>query len=293
MARSDRLGSIGIWSSGWSAAFRSDDPELTAAAGDAAAEVEALGFGTLWLGGSPSVDFAGRVLDATGRMTVATGIVSIWQHEAVDVAAQRAELERRHPGRFLLGLGVGHSELAAQYARPYSAMRDYLDALDSAAEPVPVSQRILAALGPKMLGLARERSLGAHPYLVTVEQVAEARALLGPEPLLAPEFKVVLDTDLERARATARGYLSTYLAMANYQASLVRMGCTADDLAHGGSNSLLDALFALGGTDSVGDRVAALFAAGADHVAIQVVTDKPRHELPRTQWRQLAETLPL
>ena len=287
-----RLGTFGIWSGVWSDAQRGVQPYTTEFE-EAAIELDELGFGALWMGASPSVAWARKVLDATSHLTVATGILSIWEHEAADVAAERAELEKIHPGRFLLGLGVSHSHLADQYARPYSAMRAYLDELDAAAEPVPAQARVLAALGPKMLALARDRAAGAHPYLVTAEHTAKAREILGPDALLAPELKVVLDTDLDRARATARNYLDFYLAMPNYTGSLLRLGFTQDDFRDGGSDRLVDAVFALGDADAVGARVAEFLAAGADHLALQLVTDDPFTSLPRTGWRRLAEALPL
>ncbi|WP_030378225.1 MULTISPECIES: LLM class F420-dependent oxidoreductase [unclassified Streptomyces] len=291
MAQRDRTGRIGVWSGAWSSALGGDGQAYTAAYDEAAAELDALGFGTLWLGGNPSVGYAARVLGATRRITVATGILSIWQHEAADVAAQRAEVERAHPGRFLLGLGVSHSALAPRYARPYSAMRDYLTALDDAAEPVPADGRVLAALGPRMLELARDRAAGAHPYLVTAGHTASARAALGPGPLLAPELKVVLDTDPGRARATARAYLGRYLALPNYTGNLLRSGFTEDDVRDGGSDRLVDAVFALGDEEAVVGKAEEFFAAGADHLALQVVTEDPLAALPRAEWRRLAAAL--
>ncbi|MGW6742881.1 LLM class F420-dependent oxidoreductase [Streptomyces sp. NPDC055025] len=287
-----QLGTFGIWSGVWSDAQRGIQP-YTTEFDEAAAELDDLGFDTLWMGGSPSVAWAHKVLDATSHLTVATGILSIWEHEAADVAAQRAELEQHYPGRFLLGLGVSHSHFAKQYAHPYSAMRTYLDALDSAAEPVPADARVLAALGPKMLGLSRDRAAGAHPYLVTVEHTAMARETLGPDPLLAPELKVVLDTDIDRARATARGYLGFYLPMPNYTSNLLRLGFTEDDFRDGGSNRLVDSVFALGDADVIVARAAEFLAAGANHLALQLVTDDTFNALPRTGWRRLAEALPL
>ena len=293
MPEHNRLGRIGIWTSAWSNAIRDGDPARTGELGDAAAELDALGYGTLWLGGSPAVGFAEPLLRATPRITVATGILSIWEHEAADVAAQRAELERDYPGRFVLGLGVSHDRLAEKYARPYSAMREYLSALDAAEEPVPTDARVLAALGPKMLALSRDRAAGAHPYLVTVEHTARARELLGEHALLAPELKVVLDNDPDSARATARGYLGGYLAMPNYTNNLLRLGFAEDDFHDGGSNRLLEAVFALGDAEAVAERATAFLKAGADHLAIQVVTDDSRHSLPRAAWRRLAQVLPL
>ena len=292
MSFRSRIGRVGTWSSAWGTLQR-DGTAQAAELADTAAEMESLGYGATWIGGSPPVGYAAPLLQATSQIVVATGILSIWQHEAVDVAAQRAELERRYPGRFLLGLGVSHGHLAAHYAHPLSAMQTYLSTLDSATDPVPADARVLAALGPRMLTLSRERAAGAHPYLVTEEHTAQARQLLGPDALLAPELKVVLDTDLRSARETARRYLTDYLAMPNYTNNLLRSGFGEDDVRDGGSDRLLDAVFALGDADAVAARVGAFLAAGADHVAIQVVSADTRGRLPREQWRRLAETLPV
>jgi len=287
-----QLGRVGIWSAAWSSALRTGDAGLIGTVIDAAAELEELGFGTLWIGQSASARHAGPVLDATRRVTVATGIMSIWDYDAASVARLRADLEHRHPGRFLLGLGVSHSQFSPRYARPYSAMQRYLSGLDAAPEPVPAAGRVLAALGPRMLALARDRAAGAHPYLVTAGHIAAARAVLGPDALLAPELTVVLDEDPARARRIARGFLSRYLAMSNYTASLARAGFTDDDFGDGGSDRLVDALFAFGTTETIAARIAAMFEAGADHVAVQVVTGT-RRGLPLREWRQLAGVLPL
>ncbi|BBJ42557.1 LLM class F420-dependent oxidoreductase [Streptomyces antimycoticus] len=259
-----------------------------------AAELDELGYGAIWLGGSPSPDQAGVLLDATSRITIATGILSIWDHEAAYVAERHAALNAAHDGRFLLGLGVSHSALAGErYRRPYTAMKEYLTALDSAPTPAPASQRVLAALGPKMLELSRDRATGAHPYLVTPEHTAKARDILGKDSVLAPELKVVLDTDLDRARATARGYLARYLALPNYTNNFLRLGFEDADFADGGSDRLISAMFALGDAEVIRARVDEFLAAGADHVAIQAVTDSPLADVPRAEWRTLAEALPL
>lgn len=291
MSRHDRWGRIGVWSSAWTEALRSGGQTLTGEFTDAAAELDELGYGTLWLGGGPAATYARPLLEATSRMTVATGILSIWEHGPAEVAAQRAELERAFPGRFVLGLGVSHSRLAEHYAHPYRAMTEYLSALDSAAEPVPVRDRVLAALGPRMLALARDRAAGAHPYLVTPEHTARAREILGADAVLAPEFKAVLDTDRDRARAAARGHLALYLQLPNYTNNLLRWGFTEDDFRAGGSDRLLDAVFAMGDEMAIARRAAAYLDAGADHLAVQVVTGEPG--LPRAQWRLLAAALPL
>jgi probable F420-dependent oxidoreductase len=292
MTPGGRLGRIGIWSSAWSSAFRSGDAALIGAVMDAAAELDELGYGTLWIGQSPSIRYAEPLLDATRRVTVATGVMNIRDYQPASAARHRAELERLHPGRFLLGLGVSHGEFSPRYAHPYAAVQRYLSGLDTAHEPVPSTGRVLAALGPKMLALARDRAAGAHPYLVTAEHIAAAREILGPDALLAPEFTVVLDEDLARAAGIARGFLSGHLAMSNYTASLARIGFGGDDFRGGGSDRLIDALFAIGTLDDIAAKIPALFAAGADHVAVQVVT-RSRRRIPLPEWRQLATILPV
>ncbi|MQY13789.1 hypothetical protein SRB5_39440 [Streptomyces sp. RB5] len=284
-----RFGRIGLWSS----ALRQDDPARRGEIAETAAELEELGYGTLWLGGSPGVEHAARILAATGRIRVATGILSIWQHEAPAVAAQYDAVNAEHAGRFTLGLGVSHAPLASAYNRPYAAMTAYLTALDDAALPVPPEGRVLAALGPRMLRLARERAAGAHPYLVTPEYVADARKQLGEGPLLAPELKVVMSSDLTEARATARAYLRYYLSLPNYTDNLRRLGFTDDDFAAHGSNRLIDSVFALGTPESIRARAQTFFQAGADHLALQVVTATPARDLPREEWRRLASVLEL
>lgn len=285
MAKDNRVGRYGIWSIG----LRAEDPARHGELAEAAAEVEELGFGAIWLGGSTAVRHAVPLVEATERITVATGIQSIWQYEAADTAVGFADLEAAHPGRFLLGLGVSHAKLAEQYRRPYAAMVDYLDALDTAG--VPAGRRVLAALGPKMLGLARDRSAGSHPYLVTPEHTSEAREALGEDSLLAPELKVVLDTDPARARTLARTHLAFYLTLPNYTNTFLRLGFTEDDLADGGSDRLVDAVYAWGDDDRVRTRIDAFHAAGADHVALQVLDDGLADALPREAWRHLADLL--
>ncbi|RYJ31912.1 hypothetical protein CU044_0279 [Streptomyces sp. L-9-10] len=285
----ESVGRYGIWST----ELRSEDAAVRAEIPEAAAELEELGFGAVWLGGSSGVEHAVPLIEATSRLTVATGILSIWQYEADDAAARFHTLESGHPGRFLLGLGASHAKLSAQYRRPYSAMVGYLDALDAAG--VPAGRIVLAALGPKMLELSRDRTGGAHPYLVTPEHTAQARELLGPDPLLAPELKVVLDTDPDTARAAARGYLAMYLGLPNYTNSFLRLGFTEDDFTGGGSDRLIDAVYAWGDAARIRDRIDAFHTAGADHVALQIVTGDSAPgapgALPRAEWRRLAEVL--
>ncbi|WP_433546761.1 LLM class F420-dependent oxidoreductase [Streptomyces sp. CA-294286] len=281
-------GRIGIWS----AALRPTTPEGRLELSDAVTELEDLGYGTVWSGGSPSLEDAAPLLEATSRIKVATGILSIWEHTAETVAAQIADLEFRHPGRFLLGLGVSHDALAPQYARPYSAMVAYLDALDAAPDALPAERRVLAALGPKMLHLAGDRAVGAHPYLVTPEHTAQAREALGPDAFLAPELTVVLEPDLDRARTVARAMLGFYLTLPNYTDNLLRLGFADADFENNGSDRLLDALFALGDADRVRAKAEEYYAAGADHLALQALpTNEEQSALPRAQWRALAKAL--
>jgi probable F420-dependent oxidoreductase len=251
-------------------------------------ELEALGYGTLWLGGSPSLADARPYLEASEEITIATGILNIWQHEPADVAAQHAELTRAFPGSFLLGIGVGHPEATSEYTKPLSAMRSFFDGLDAAEQPVPRDERIAAALGPKMLDLAAERSLGTHPYFTTPEHTAFARERVGPDAIVAPELAVVVETDTERARDDARAYAATYLRLGNYTSNLLRFGFTERDIAHGGSDRLIDAVIPHGSAAEIGEAVEAHFAAGADHVCLQPLGHGPA---PVEDYRELAQAL--
>ena len=263
------LGTYGIWRHA-----RGLTPEL-------AAEVERLGFTTLWVGGSPpaDLDLVESLLAATDRITVATGITNIWTASADEVGASYHRLEKRFPGRFLLGVGIGHPEAVSDYRRPYASTVDYLDRLDSAG--VPPAGRVLAALGPRMLALAGERAAGAHPYLTTPEHTRQARAVIGPDALLAPEHKVVLDTDPERARSVGRPAVDKpYLGLRNYTSNLERLGWTKADLADGGSDALIDALVAHGTADAVAARITEHVEAGADHVCAQVLSAGSEDPVP-------------
>lgn len=282
----ETVGRYGVWSVG----LRSEDPARRGAIAEAAAELEELGYGTAWLGGSSAPAHARPLLDATSGLVVGTSIQSIWQHDAPASAAGFAELEAAHPGRFVLGIGVSHAKLAEQYRRPYSALVAYLDDLDAAK--VPAERRVLAALGPRTLELSRDRAAGAIPYLVTAEHTAKAREILGEGPLLAPELKVVLDEDPERARATARDYLAMYLQLPNYTNNFLRLGFTEDDVRDGGSDRLIDAVYAWGDDSRIRARVEEFQAAGADHLALQIVTGTTDpDDLPRQEWRRLAALL--
>jgi probable F420-dependent oxidoreductase len=284
------LGRIGIWSG----QLRRGDPEQTR---DAAAELDQLGFFGLWIPGGAGGDVLGdadRLLGATKRAVVATGILNVWMHEPADVAAGHARLTSEYPGRFLLGLGVSHAPLVERtdqiYRRPLAKMIEYLDRLDAASPPVPRSERALAALAPRMLELARDRTAGAHPYLVNPEHTAMARGVLGAGPLLAPEQKVVLDTDADRARGVARQHLERYLQLPNYTNNFLRTGFSEEDLAGGGSDRLVDGLVAWGDVDAIAARVKAHHDAGADHVCLQVLLADDT-ALPLAEWRRLGEAL--
>ena len=281
----ETVGRYGIWSVG----LRSEDPDRRGERAEAAAELEELGYGAVWLGGNSSAANAAPLIEATSKLTVGTSIQSIWQHEPDAAATAFAELESAHPGRFLLGLGVSHAKRVEQYARPYSALVEHLDGLD--ASGVPADRRLLAALGPKSLRLARDRAAGSIPYLVTPEHTAHAREILGEAPLLAPELGVVPETDPDRARALAREFLELYLPLPNYTHNFLRHGFTEDDLLDGGSDRLVDALFAWGDDAAIRAKIDAFFEAGADHVALQVLDGAPRDGLPRKAWRDVATLL--
>ena len=191
-----QLGPVGVWWSGsWAVEGRPD--------ADTGAELEAMGYGALWSSGGYEPGLSprfGRLLEATAALVVASGIVSIWATTPEEIAEAVADVEAKHPGRFLLGLGASHAALAEGYERPYAHMVAFLDALDAAEPTVPADRRVLAALGPRMLELAAERSAGAHPYFVPVEHTAMARRVMGEGPLLAPELTVVLEPDPTTAR---------------------------------------------------------------------------------------------
>lgn len=287
----EAVGRYGIWSIG----LRSEDAARRGELAEAASELEELGYGAVWLGGNSTARNAAPLIEATGRIVVATSIQSIWQQDPATTAAEFTALEAAHPGRFVLGLGVSHGPRVRQYRKPYTTMVGHLDRLDelerSGEGGVPAGRRVLAALGPRMLELSRDRAAGAIPYLVTPDHTARARAVLGETALLAPEFKVVLETDPARARTLARAYLAPYLELPNYTNNFLRLGFTESDIAGGGSDRLIDALVAWGEESRIRDRVEEFHTAGADHVALQVITDGPVDALPRQEWRRLASLL--
>ena len=280
MTQARRLGRFGVWRSASLVT-----PEL-------AAGIERLGFGALWLGSSPAGDLvrAEELLGATTTLTLATSIVNMWRDRPEDVACSFARVQRRHPGRFLLGVGAGHREATQRYARPYETLARYVDALRAGG--VPRDSLVLAALGPRVLGLARDRAAGAIPYLVPPEHTRRARAVLGPGPLLAPEHKVVLDTDPDRARALGRTRVQRpYLGLVNYTSNLRRLGWSEADLSGAGSDALIDALVAHGSPAEIAGQLIRHLDAGADHVCLQLVTEEGADPLP--SYRALAQALGL
>ncbi|CCC45811.1 LLM class F420-dependent oxidoreductase [Mycobacterium canetti] len=238
-----------------------------------ATEIEALGYGAVWVGGSPpaALSWVEPILQATTTLCVATGIVNIWSAPAQRVAESFHRIEAAYPGRFLLGIGVGHAEMISEYRKPYNALVEYLDRLDDYG--VPANRRVVAALGPRVLGLSARRSAGAHPYLTTPEHTARARELIGPSAFLAPEHKVVLTTDSARARTVGRQALDMYFNLANYRNNWKRLGFTGDEVSRPGSDRLVDAVVAYGTPDAIAARLNEHLLAGADHVPIQVLTE--------------------
>jgi len=238
---------------------------------DQAVEIERLGYGAVWVGASPAADlsFVEPILEKTATLQVATGIVNIWTAPANEVAESYHRIEKAFPGRFLLGVGVGHPEHTQEYTKPYEALVAYLDTLDAAT--VPTSRRVIAALGPRVLQLARDRSAGAHPYLTTPDHTAQARDLVGPTVFLAPEHKAVLTRDAAQARDIGRQTVDFYLGLSNYVNNWRRLGFSADDVEKPGSDKLIDAVVAHGTPDAIAARLTEHLEAGADHVAIQVL----------------------
>lgn len=273
------LGRIGVWRGG---ALLT--PELAAA-------VERLGYGTVWVGGSPAADLriAESLLDATEHVTVATGIVNIWTAPAAEVAASFHRLEQAHPGRFLLGVGIGHREsLGDRYQKPYSALVEYLDVLD--AEGVPAARRVISALGPRTLALSAARAAGTHPYMTTPQHTRFARETVGPDALIALEQRLVPETDAVAARAAARGFLDRYLALSNYRRTLEAHGFTAAELDDGATDAAVDALAPHGTPAQLAAAVQAQLDAGADHVCVQML---PQRDDPLPALTALARELAL
>lgn len=275
------LGRVGIWAM----ELRFGDPGVAV---EVAAELEELGYGALWIPGGIDDAVLGdvdRLLSATRRIALCTGIINVWKQPAEGVAAWWNGQPADRQARTLLGLGVSHGPLIGEtWSKPLAVMRDYLDRLDAAG--VPPSASCIAALGPKMIELAGQRTAGAHPYLVTPEHSAIARGILGPGKLVAPEQGVVLESDPAKARELARGALDHYRFLPNYRNNWLRLGFTqqeVDDL----DDRLIDGLFAWGSAAQIAERVKAHHDAGADHVCLQVVSGGD-FERTRQAYRELA-----
>jgi probable F420-dependent oxidoreductase len=274
------VGKLGVWTS-----YR---PFGIERAGEAAKVIEQLGYATWWLGSSPHVPDVRPILDATSTLVAATGILNVWINDPIETAAADADVRADFPGRFMLGIGIGHPEATSDYRRPLTAMRAFLDGLDAAPTPPPADERCLAALRPKMIDLAGERTAGVHSYFVPVEHTRTARERLGPGKLLAPEVACVVDTDTARARAVARDYAKLYLGLRNYTQNLLDHGFTEHDIADGGSDRLIDAVIPHGSAEQIADAVQAHFDAGADHVCLQPLGEQG---VPRESWTALAKVL--
>jgi probable F420-dependent oxidoreductase len=285
----ERLGPLGVWSMELKGAER---PAVT----EAASELDELGLRTVWipgLDGNGVFDDVDRLLSAAPRTSVVLGVLGIWGQPAEEVAQRLARLDRTHGARTVVGLGVSDPNAATsnghEFGRPLDSMGAYLDSLDAASTPVPVTRRLLGALGPRMVALGAARTAGIHPFLVTPQHAADQRAVIGPDPLIAPHQAVVVDTDPDRARATARAGVGMFIGFPAYQNNLRRLGFDDSDFVPGGSDRLIDATVAWGSWDQIHDRLGEHLAAGADHVAVHVLgSDGP----PLAHWRELAALMP-
>ncbi|WP_067479671.1 LLM class F420-dependent oxidoreductase [Nocardia amamiensis] len=257
----ESLGRFGVWR--WYTGLSPED----------ARELEQLGYGALWLGASPPADLAmvEPLLEATETITVATSIVNIWAAPAKEVAESFHRIEGQFPGRFLLGIGAGHPEHTGEYRKPYDALVEYLDELDAAG--VPAERRAVAALGPRVLKLAAERSAGALPYFVPSAHTARAREIVGPDALLATEHKVVLTDDARAAHTVADAIVEFYLGLTNYVSNLRRFDFTDADLTTPPTDRLFDAVIAHGTPEHIAARLSEHLDAGADHVGVQILGD--------------------
>jgi probable F420-dependent oxidoreductase len=272
----DGLGEFGVYSFDF-------ERQPAARARESIQELDELGWRAFWfpeVGGREAFSLAGMLLAASQRLTVVNGIAQVTARSARAAHGGAALLADAYPGRYLLGLGIGQGRPGV---KPLSVMGDYLDELDTLGT-VP---RVLAAYGPRMLALARDRALGAHTYHVTVDHTARAREVLGSDTFLAVEHAVLFEEDPATARAVAREHLHTYLTTPFNIAKFRRLGYTDDDIDHGGSDRIVDELVFWGSPDSVVARLRAHRDAGADHVAVQVIgaDDAMPH------WRLLAEAL--
>jgi probable F420-dependent oxidoreductase len=288
-----RLGRLGVWTSLGNQLSASEEQAF-------ARQVEALGLKALWFpegaGGKEVFSHASLLLAGTERLVIASGIANIWARDPMAMANGARTLGEAYPGRLVLGIGVSHAPAVAsrggRYERPLQRMQAYLEAMQAAPFGGPVGPEavpwVLAALGPRMLRLAAERTLGAHPYFVPVEHTAQARQTLGPSPFLGVEQAVVFETDADRARQIARLYTRRYLAAENYANNLRRLGWGDTDLARDGSDKLVDAVVAWGDLEAVAERIRAHLRAGADHVCVQVLTAEPNPTEVQAALKRLA-----
>lgn len=269
------IGKLGIWS--WLDSY--DFPACYALAQKA----EKLGYGAIWIpdavGRDPFVTLS-ALATQTSEIRLATGIVNIYGRDAMAMVAARNALDELSGGRLILGMGVSHAELVSglrkhDYGQPLATMRAYLDAMAQAVYAGPQPARrgllVLAALREKMLALAGTRADGAHPYFVTPEHTARARAIMGPDAFLAPEQKVLLLRDASEARRVARQFMQPYLALPNYRNNLLTLGFTNDDFEAGGSDRLVDAIVAWGDAGTIHKRIEQHWQNGADHVALHML----------------------
>ncbi len=288
------IGQVGIWQGVL-------DAHPSGVVRETVAEVEAMGWPTLWIPETVSRDpfvSAAVMLEATDRLRIATGIASIWARDAMTTANASKTLNEAYDGRFLLGLGVSHHTLTEwvrkhDYSKPLTTMREYLERMDASmfagVEPAEPPRRVLAALGPKMLELSAEKADGCHPYFVPVEHTAIARAAVGPDKIVATEQMVVLETDPTVAREIARKNMAIYLGLPNYANNLMRLGFTEEELT-AATDRVVDAIVVWGTVDTIAARVRDHLDAGASHVCVQVLQSEPR-ALPTQAWRELAGAL--
>jgi probable F420-dependent oxidoreductase len=276
-----RLGRVGVWSGVLGSAAIADEPE-------AIRRIEALGYGSLWtgerIGGKDAFAHAAMALAASKELVFGTGIANVWARHPATMQGGGATLAAAWPGRFVLGVGASHAPMVERsgqtYGKPLAHMRSYLAAMDAAVDDAPATPvafpRVLAALRPKMLELARERTHGAHPYFVPPSHTPMARGILGPDRLLIPEQAIVLATDASEARRVARTHMTLYLRLPNYVNSLRHLGFDDEDFAGGGSDRLVDAIVAWGDEQAIADRVSELLEGGADHVVLQPLAEDLR-----------------
>ena len=272
---STKLGTLGVWSF--------IDSYSASETLNFARQLESWGYSALWLPeavGRDPFSLIGYLAANTKSLIFATGIANIYARDPMSLNAIRRTLSEIAPGRFILGLGVSHAPLVTDirghdYKKPVTTMRNYLAAMDASLymgpEPEQLAPIVIGALRTNMLKLAAEQTRGAHPYFVTPEHTAKARATLGSEAWLCPEQMIMLETNAEKARAVARQQMETYLGLPNYRNNLLEIGFTENDFAQGGSDKLVDAIVAWGDVDHIRARIQAHWDAGANHVCIQAL----------------------